>query len=230
MNEEAQDMRFIEYPKIKTLFKLIPSDAKGKKWDATSGEILPDTAALHHVPINELVLTEKIDGTNMAFRLRDGVATHIQKSNSVCERGAEDKYYFETGDEVVDRILPIVRETDALQNVVLYGELCGPKIQKGGNYFEDRRFLVFDILNTKSMRFFTWGAVEHWCSVLALEHVPVLSHSLQDLSVASVKQYVQSLKSAFNPDYDAEGVVVRHETDTTWEKRWVAKIRRKDFA
>jgi hypothetical protein len=41
---------FIKYPEMKTLFKLIPSDEKGKKWDATSGEILPETAALHFTP------------------------------------------------------------------------------------------------------------------------------------------------------------------------------------
>lgn len=216
---------FVEYPKMKTLFKLIPSDARGKKWDATSGEILPETAPLHFMPLDTLVFTEKIDGTNMAIRADGGKVTHIQKKNHVCERGSEDKYYFDVADLIVNGI-----ESSELSDVIIYGELCGPKIQKGGNYFPERKFLVFDIYSLANGRFFTWSAVEHWASMMGLATVPVVTYDNPDLSVFNVRDFVMNLKSAFNTTFDAEGIVIREATDTCAVRRHQAKIRRKDFA
>lgn len=215
---------FVEYPKMKTLFKLVPLDAKGKKWDATSGEILPETAPLHFMPLDELVFTEKIDGTNMAIRLDGCNVTHVQKKNNVCERGAQDKYYFEVADEIAKAL-----ESCGLDNAIVYGELCGPKIQNGGGYFSERRFLIFDIMSTTNGQFFTWGAVEHFAHGAGLQTVPVIAYDRPDLSVDNVRYFVTTLKSAFNAQTDAEGIVVRHAKDTSPIRRYQAKIRRKDF-
>lgn len=220
--------KFIKYPEMKTLFKLIPSDEKGKKWDATSGEILPETAALHFTPIDELVFTEKIDGTNMGIRVTDGKVTHVQKREHICDREDRgDAFYFEVGDMIANTIEN--KNIEQLSNVIIYGELCGEKIQKGGNYFQGRRFIIFDIFDTVTDKFFTWDAVKHFANELGIETVPEINYDKANLSIENVKDFILSQKSVFNTNFGAEGMVIRHGKDTLPVRRWIAKIRKKDF-
>jgi ATP-dependent RNA circularization protein (DNA/RNA ligase family) len=219
---------FRKYPEMKTLFKLIPSDTKGKKWDATSGEILPETAPLHFLPLEDLVFTEKIDGTNMGIRISGGLATHIQKREHICNReDNSDKFYFEVGD-IISRDVEN-KGISQLRDVIIYGELCGSKIQKGGNYFEDRKFIIFDIFDEKTDRFFTWDAITYFAKELGLESVPEVTYDKPDLKVENVKEYILAQKSMYNKDFGAEGVVIRYRKDTLPHRRWMAKIRKKDF-
>ncbi|HEY9062949.1 MAG TPA: RNA ligase family protein [Pseudobacteroides sp.] len=219
---------FIKYPEMKTLFKLIPSDEKGKKWDATSGEILPETAALHFIPIDQLVFTEKIDGTNMGIRVVDGNVVHIQKREHICNRDDRgDAFYFEVGDNIAKIISN--NKIEQLKDVIIFGELCGAKIQKGGNYFPDRKFIIFDIFDSVLDKFFTWDAVKHFASELGIDTVPEIKYDKEDLKVDNVRDFVLNLKSVYNHSFGAEGMVVRYGKDTTSVKRWMAKIRKKDF-
>jgi hypothetical protein len=232
---------FIKYPEIKTLFKLIPSDEQGKKWDATSGEILPETAALHFIPIEDLVFTEKIDGTNMGIRIDDGKITTIQKKNDLCNRDDNSDWcYFELGDFVINKIETMNLNTfksinnegiicNPLKNIIIYGELCGAKVQKGGNYFPERHFIVFDIYNTTNYKFFTWDAVKYFCGLLDLEIVPEIKYDKPTLNVDNVKDFISTQMSVYNPMFGAEGFVVRHRKDIYSVRRWMAKIRKKDF-
>ena len=214
---------FIQYPKMKTLFKLIPLDDKGRKWSATEGEILPETAPLHYLPLESLVFTEKIDGTNMAIRINDET---IQKRNGDCNiEDKSDRFYLEIKDSILNKILQV----EELSNCIIYGELCGPKIQKGGNYFQERKFLVFDIYNTVINKFFTWDAVTYFCNTYGLDIVPEIEYTENNLHVDTVKTFIQNQMSVFNKDYPAEGLVVRYRKDITFDKRWMAKIRKVDF-
>ena len=145
-------MEFIKYPDMKTLFKLIPLGVNGKKWDATSGEILPETAPLHFMPLEDLVFSEKIDGTNMGIRIDNNTLTHVQKRNDICSRDNKgDSFYFELADKLVENIFKV---DFPASSYFIFGELCGAKIQNGGNYFDNRRFLVFDIYDIENNKFF----------------------------------------------------------------------------
>lgn len=219
---------FIKYPEMKTLFKLIPSDEKGKKWDATNGEILPETAPLHFIPLEDLVFTEKIDGTNMGIRVDDSKVTAIQKRTSICNReDKSDQFYFELGDKIT-RIIED-KSIEELSNVIIYGELCGVKIQKGGNYFPERHFIIFDIFDTVSNKFFTWDALKYFCELLQLEIVPEIEYNRETLNVDYIKDFLCNQMSVYNDKFGAEGIVIRYKKDTSYIKRWMAKIRRKDF-
>lgn len=223
-------MNIIKYPKMKTLFKLNEKE-EGGNWSITTGELLPETAALHYLPLEALTFTEKIDGTNMGIAIFDGEVKHIQKRNHICKAN-EDKAYFEVGNkaiETIDKSVITDIEYDALSNVIIYGELCGAGIQKGGNYFSDKRFLVFDIYNTQLNKFFTWDAVVYFCNLLGLETIPIIEYNKNDLNVENIKDFVINLKSVYNPEHNAEGIVIRYTSDTSADKRWVAKIRRTDF-
>ncbi len=219
---------FIKYPEMKTLFKLVPSTESGRKWDATSGEILPETAALHFTPLDELVFTEKIDGTNMGIRVTDGIVTHVQKREHICDRNDKgDNFYFEVGDLITKTIED--KKIVQLNNVIIYGELCGEKIQKGGNYFQGRRFIIFDIFDTVEEKFFTWDAVKHFANELGIETVAEINYDKDDLKVENVKEFILNQKSVYNDKFGAEGIVIRHRKDTLPVRRYMAKIRKKDF-
>jgi hypothetical protein len=232
---------FIQYPEMKTLFKLIPSDEQGKKWSATSGEILPETAALHFIPMEDLVFTEKIDGTNMGIRFDYGLITAIQKKNNLCDRNDKsDAFYFELGDIIAEKIQGLdIDKIESqnnegilsypLMNIIIYGELCGVKVQMGGNYFPERHFIVFDIYDIVYNKFFTWDAIKYFCKLLNLEIVPEIKYDRTDLCVDNVKDFICTQMSVYNSMFGAEGFVVRYRKDTCPIRRWVAKIRKKDF-
>jgi len=52
---------------------------------------------------------------------------------------------------------------------------------------------------------------------------------MPDLSINNVQEFIINLKSVYNEEYDAEGMIIRHKDDAAYERRWMAKIRRKDF-
>jgi len=220
-------MEFIKYPDMKTLFKLIPLGVNGKKWDATSGEILPETAPLHYLPLEDLVFSEKIDGSNMGVRIDNNTITHVQKRNDICSRDNKgDGFYFELADKLAENILKV---EFPISSYFIFGELCGVKVQNGGNYFDNRRFLVFDILDIDNNKFFSWDALNHFSNEMGLEVVPQIQYNKNDLRVENVKEFIVDLKSFYNNNHNAEGFVVRYSKDTFPYRRWMAKIRRKDF-
>lgn len=209
---------FIEYPKMKTLFKLQP---QGKKWTITTGEILPETAALHFLPMEDLVFTEKIDGTNMAIYVERGEVIHIQKRNGIAsELDKNDRFYLEEG------LIPATFPEEFTG--VIFGELHGVKIQKGGIYSDKREFRMFDILNPISYKFFTWDAVLVMSEILSIPTVPEVKYT-GTLNLEDIEKFVKEQKVWCNEDAQAEGLVIRYRKDTTYHKRWIAKIRYTDF-
>lgn len=248
------------YPKMKTLYELKPGKNE-RKWSCTEGKILAETAALHHLPLEDLVFTEKIDGTCAWIKLnQDAMFSKVGSKSKACEfsiyicttlktngeliaKDNNDKFHI----EMANQLMGTFNNMDdglrmVLGDVTIFGELCGPKIQKGGVYFTERRFIVFDIYDLKTNKFFTWPAVVHFCEELGLEHVPVIDYAgwynavvdsghdiYKPLAPELIKERLRTLKSAYNPDHTAEGMVIRHKNDTTVEKRYVAKIRKRDF-
>lgn len=210
---------FIPYPKMKTLYKL---QHEGKKWTITEGELLPETAALHFLPIEDLVFTEKIDGTNMAVYVEKGKVVHIQKRNGIANPEEKtDQFYVEEG------LIPTTFPEDFTG--LIFGELYGVKIQKGTIYSNKREFRMFDILNPINRKFFTWDAVLAMGEILGIPVVPEVDYT-GTLCIEDIRAFVQNQKVWCNQEAQAEGMVIRHRKDTTFEKRWVAKIRYKDFA
>lgn len=48
-------------------------------------------------------------------------------------------------------------------------------------------------------------------------------------NIENVKDFILSQKSVYNCEFGAEGVVIRYRKDTLPYRRWMAKIRKKDF-
>ena len=220
------------YPKIGTLYRLAHWEAEGRnknRWEAVD-ELLPETAGLHYVDPEKLVVTEKLDGSNMWVDLQDGV---IGKRSGLVTEDKSDRFYSEVG----VALLSTVNWKHGLEpfgwpQLAVYGELVGPKINSSGRLFPERQMVVFDVAALDDVgrvrHFFRWDAVKAFCEAAGLTHVPEL-YMNGAIEFDRVRGFVQQLKSAVNPAEDAEGIVVRDGSDTSTCRRRIAKIRRKDF-
>lgn len=203
------------YSKINTLYKrhedgplkhcIIPGD-----FSDSETEILKDCKWKWY---------EKIDGTNMSYAL-------IYKGDA-STGSVYDNYDFEihgktpeanipahllgkmksllTKEQAVDYFTWSKDGIPPLEDIEIFGEGYGVKIQKGGNYIKnDVGFIVFDIRIGKW--WLTQDACDKIASDLNLQRVPYIGEMTVPEAEALVKTGFKS-KIAENPDYDAEGLV-----------------------
>lgn len=125
----------MKYEKIQTLWK---RDTTKKPHVIMPGEYSKE----EFKQIQWWVITEKIDGMNIRV---------IYNKDGVRFAGRTDRAH------LPDPLVKMLIETFTLENlsknfdlekseeIILYGEGYGPKIQKGGKYREDQSFILFDI-------------------------------------------------------------------------------------
>jgi len=120
-----------EYPKIETVFVR----------DEKTRRVLPDQLRLPEFGIvNSWAASEKVDGTNIRVGRENG---------RVCIAGRTDNAQFSVPameylrsvftDDAIAQVFPLGDD-----DFVLFGELYGPKIQKGGDYSPTLRIRLFD--------------------------------------------------------------------------------------
>ncbi|GAF85961.1 unnamed protein product, partial [marine sediment metagenome] len=114
-------------------------------------------------------------------------------------------------------------------NVCLYGEGYGKKIQKGGNYLPDRAdFILFDV------KIGDWwlnrDANEDIASKLDIGVVPIMGIWKLEEAIEFVKKGFKSTISD-NKNYIAEGLIMKPVTELFNRKgeRVISKIKYKDF-
>ncbi len=204
-----------EYTKINTLFKrderrlIVPGD-----WATEEFELLKD------VP---WTWTEKIDGTNIRLHWNGENITVGGRTDS-----AQSPSHLLTHD-CLGRINhpPLWAETfPDSNNVTVFGEGYGPKIQSGGHYRPDHSFIIFDV------RVGDWwlkpDAVAEVADKLGFEVVP-------DMGTMTLRDAVALIeKGAIGSTFAGariEGLVGRPAVDLYTRKgeRIVAKIKVKDF-
>jgi len=212
-----------EYHKIDTVFA---RDTKGRiiegQYSRPEFEYLAD---------REWVFTEKVDGTNIRLSY-DGQPTFRGNEHAYIA-GRTDNAQLQPG--LLQRLIEVMRAAPFEQvfkpgdEVVLYGEGYGAKIQKGGgNYLPDScDFVLFDV------RVGTWwlrrDAVEDVAANLGLAVVPILGKgTLAD----AVELTREGFASARWPGVAvAEGLVLRPAVELFDRRgeRVITKIKHKDF-
>src|SRR5678810_751924 len=126
-----------EYHKIETLYERDPATFK-----VNPERLKNRTYSL----IKSWRWTEKIDGTNIrciwdhAFDSRAGLLSFGGNTDAAQLHADLVKHLYETVS--ADKLRAIFPETD----VVLYGEGYGAGIQKGGDYSDTKKFIMFDVL------------------------------------------------------------------------------------
>lgn len=239
------------YPKIGTLYALEPGDGR-RKWVGAGDQLIPDTAALHCIPLENLVVTEKVDGSNMWLDtgcVREVVGKRKGRANRA-DKG--DQFYFEAAapvflklDQNEKAIEPFTTNGPAFfkgsHGLRLFGELAGPKVNGSGALLDEREFLLFDVQAVGTWSFFRWQAVKDFAAAVGIRTVPELELNptntdrngyaihLHRPSFEGWREYVTTLESELRPGVPAEGIVVRDGQDTFVERRRIAKLRRRDF-
>jgi len=205
------------YHKIQTVYKRNP-ETKFKT--LLEGEFsLPEFEYLQN---NEWVFTEKVDGTNIRVMYNEGKITFCGKTDRA-------QIPAKLVERLNDTFLPLTKtfaDVFDCDNVCLYGEGYGAKIQKGGgNYSQDQDFVLFDI------KIGEWWLqrkdVEDVGQRLGVDIVPIMgSGTLTDM-VRMAKEGIISTWGNFN----AEGLVARPKIDLIARngKRIITKIKTRDF-
>ena len=137
----------MKYPKIQSLWKR-------EEGSTNKGKILEGQYSLDEIPnIKQWEVQEKIDGTNIRIRfyhkLEGDINHYYSETPSIEIMGRGDdasipnhlcKYLISHFNH--ERLSKVFCTNE---EVLLFGEGYGPKIQSGGNYRKDAGFILFDI-------------------------------------------------------------------------------------
>lgn len=210
-----------EYPKIQSIFKREsekPNRMLFGQWTLPEFEYLAS---------NTWVYTEKVDGTNIRV-LRNGFEVDFKgkTDNAQIPPFLETKLTDIFNEDIKSKMYSEVFK-DQLEEVILYGEGYGAKIQKGGgNYIKDGvDFVLFDVRVGK-----IWlqrKDVEDVANKLGLGIVPILGYG-------TLIQMIDMVEKGFNSqwgDFPAEGIVARPivEIQTRMGNRIITKLKHRDF-
>lgn len=202
----------MEYPKIHSLWKREGwyfDQNKKRSPDYQLGRqsfIIGDYAEPEFAAIREWEVDEKIDGTNIRIFYRDGkVSFGGRTGNAQLPCHLLDYLTASFGHWNLSKVFPI-EEDKPHPNVILFGEGCGPKIQKNGEkYAKEPSFILFDVMANG------WWLKREDVHKIAEE---LLIPSTPYLGVFKTDEIVELVKSKPNswlsPDYGMmEGVICR---------------------
>jgi len=213
----------MEYPKIETLWNR----------DERTHKVIPGALRLQEFGnVKYWRVTEKLDGMNIRIILSpEGTVTYVGRTNDAQMPAPLLAY--------LSQAVPLTRLLDVFdigQQVILFGEGYGGKIQRGGNYRPDPAVRLFDVLVG------TWWlepeAVQDVAAKLDLKLVPdldvidFLPNKADDLRmILNGGQSAVSLAEGGNRDYLAEGIVARTAPLllTRRSERVMWKLKFKDF-
>lgn len=208
-----------QYHKIQTVYFRDPENNHKTLLEGTFAK--PEFELLKDI---DWICTEKIDGTNIRImwdgeNVRFGGKTDNAQIPTILLGSLQDTF---TNDIMKDCF------SDA-NDVCLYGEGYGKKIQKGGNYLPDRAdFILFDI--KIGNWWLTIDTNEDIAKKLNIEVVPIIG-------IWKLEQAIEYVKNGFistiadNKKYIAEGLVMKPIIELFDRKgeRVISKIKYKDF-
>lgn len=159
-----------------------------------------------------VIISEKIDGTNSAIIIRDGVVVGCQSRNRLITPENDNfgfaRWVSENGDELA-----------GLGDGRHFGEWAGPGIQKNPHGFSSKKFMLF---NTSR-----WAEDKPpCCDVVSVLYSGEIGHD----TVGDVMSELRA--SSLAAGYKAEGVIIYYVNTRTFEKatfdnpngKWARKL------
>lgn len=149
-------------------------------------------------------VTEKLDGSSATFYFKDGVF-------GVCSRNLE---LLETEDNTFWRVARQLDLENKMRefgiNISLQGELIGEGIQGNPYKIKGQTIRFFNLFDIDLQQYHTLSMLEIVVKRnFGLETVPVLERYFElPETIEEILKYAEG-KSALNPDFDREGVVIR---------------------
>ncbi len=207
-----------EYHKIQTVYKRDPAT---KHRTLLMGEY--SIPAFEYLANNCWIWTEKVDGTNIRVRWNRGIEVEF---GGRTDNAQVPTYLYKRLQELfpLEKFDKNISETDEL---ILYGEGYGAKIQKGGgNYKSDGvDFVLFDV--KVGDWWLTRPDMFDVAQKLDIPWVPLIGNG----TLTEMVRFAQNGFSSAWGDFPAEGIVARPETELFDRSlhRIITKIKTKDF-
>jgi ATP-dependent RNA circularization protein (DNA/RNA ligase family) len=152
-------------------------------------------------------VTEKVDGTNVRLWFdKDENSNYGGRTDNAHFSPVQQEFMENLRDSLKDKAVALIHEF-GIDELLIFGELYGPKIMSGGNYSERLEFRAFDMMVNDKV-WLAPGDVMKNCERLNIEYVPFLGM----MTTAQIFFMVAGgFKSTFarNKDFDAEGVIAQ---------------------
>lgn len=169
------------------------------------------------------VFTEKIDGTNIRV-VWDGhkVSFYGRTDKAVIPKPLLERLEYLFGGEVNEQVF---EEHFGSNQVILYGEGYGAKIQNGGNYRPDNDFILFDV--EIGNLFLERNNVEGIARIFGIDVVPVILVG----TIHDAEKYVMQRPMSTIGTAKMEGLVGRTQAEIydRMGHRAIVKIKVRDF-
>jgi len=155
---------------------------------------------------HEFYVTEKLDGRSATFYMKDGIF-------GVCSRNLE---LLETEDNTFWRVARILDLENKMKNVgmnfSIQGELIGESIQGNPYKIKGQTVRFFNIYDIDLREYYSIHILNRIVKDVmgGLETVPVLETNFKlPETIDELLKYADA-KSALNPNFDREGIVIRN--------------------
>lgn len=167
-------------------------------------------------PINEFVISEKIDGRNINFYKKDGVF-------GVCSRNLElldcdcTQWKYAKEKNIID-LLP--------DGFAIQGELVGEKIQGNPLKIKGHKVYFFNVYDINTHRYYNFEEFKYFIeNIMMSETVPIIAKNTNILRTTEELLKYADGKSILNPNVQREGVVIRPMVETKFkDERFSFKV------
>lgn len=157
----------------------------------------------------DVVIMEKMEGTNFSTaKDRNHSIIVNQRANTIIEKEGVVNTYWKAARN--SGLITVIETLNPLS--AIYGELCGPGIQKNIYNLKDHEIFVFDIKD--SGKWMSWSAFKSFSEKHSLKTAPVLFvGKLKDFLNGKSVQEASNGKSIINPEALREGIVIKPVTE-----------------
>ena len=209
------------YQKIETLFK---RDTEGT-FKLIEGKFR--NKIVEYLKDNKWYFTEKVDGMNVRIYW-DGykISFYGRSKSSILPEHLKTKL---TEIFINNKTEEMFEQLFGKQEVILFGEGYGKKIQNGENYIKDNcDFILFDVFTNN--KYLPLEQVNQIAHSLNIRSAPIILTETIDNAVKFVKSKPKS-HIAKNKEYEMEGLVGRPMVDVydNEDNRIIVKIKSRDF-
>jgi RNA ligase (TIGR02306 family) len=155
----------------------------------------------------EVVITEKMEGTNSSTCKNSGELFVNQRNNTIVEKEGSENTHWKVARK--NGLLDVVKNHSS-PDLAIYNELCGPKIQDNIYKLKDHTCYIFDMKSNGEWlddaafnEILVTHKIEHLCAPV------IFRGKLRDFLAGRSVQEASNGKSVVNPEINREGIVIK---------------------
>lgn len=171
----------------------------------------------------DVVITEKIHGTNARFVFKDGQLWVGSRTVVKNPNGKSNWWWRVARDMNLEERFRLAGPV--YHDLVFFGEIYGPSVQKLGYGVENGalQFRVFDILDLRYGTYMNWSDVKWFSQQMGFEVVPVLYEGPYD-DIADQLEGFANGKTTLDAEHMREGFVIKDVEGSTHPRTFERNI------